>query len=385
VFKRLLQIDRNRKKSFFLFGPRGTGKTSWVTNYFPEALYIDLLKTSDYTTLQADPSRLEKMVLSNKDNDWVIIDEVQKVPQLLDEVHRLIEKHNKYFILTGSSARKLKREGVNLLAGRALTYKMHPLTIIELGDSFNLETALTLGMLPLVYMDESPGHFLETYVLTYLREEVIQEGLVRNVGSFNRFMEVASFSQGSQINLSSVAREVGVSQKVVTSYFEILEDLLLSVRIPVFTKRAKRRLSLHPKFYYFDVGVYRKLRPKGPLDIPEEIGGAAFETLFLQHLLAVIDYFRLDLQVYFWRTTSGAEVDFIVYGESGLFAFELKSRANIESRDLTHLKSFKTDYDIAQCYLVYAGDKAEQHKDIQVIPIKQALMSLPSILGKSSD
>jgi uncharacterized protein len=381
MFKRLLQIDRNRKKSFFLFGPRGTGKTSWVTSYFPDALYIDLLKTSDYTMLQANPSRLEGMVLSHKDSDWVIIDEVQKVPQLLDEVHRLIEQYNKYFILTGSSARKLKREGVNLLAGRALTYKMHSLTAVELGDDFDLDIALKLGMLPLVYIDESPGHFLETYVLTYLREEVIQEGLVRNIGSFNRFMEVASFSQGNQINLSSVAREVGVSQKVVTSYFEILEDLLLSVRIPVFTKRAKRRLSLHPKFYYFDVGVYRQLRPKGPLDIPEEIGGASFETLFLQNLLAVIDYFRLDMQVYFWRTTAGAEVDFIVYGEKGLFAFELKSRGFIENKDLRHLKAFKKDYDIAKCYLVYSGANMEQHGDIEVIPIIKMLIMLPNIFS----
>ena len=379
MFKRLLQIDISRKKSFFLFGPRGTGKTSWVNNYFPEALYIDLLKTSDYTALQANPSRLEHMVLANNNSDWVIIDEVQKVPQLLDEVHRLIEQHNKYFILTGSSARKLKREGVNLLAGRALTYKMHPLTAIELGGDFNLGTALKLGMLPLVYVDDSPEHFLETYVLTYLREEVIQEGLVRNIGSFNRFMEVASFSQGSQVNLSNIAREVGVSQKVITSYFEILEDLLLSVRIPVFAKRAKRRLSLHPKFYYFDVGVYRQLRPKGPLDVPEEIGGSAFETLFLQNLLAVIDYFRLDLQVYFWRTTSGAEVDFIVYGEKGLFAFELKSRSFVENKDFRHLKSFKKDYEIAKCYLIYSGDHIEQHGDIQLLPIKKALILLPKI------
>lgn len=377
-FERLLKIDKDRQKSFFLFGPRGTGKTSWVRQNFPEALYIDLLNAKNYVQLQGDPTRLEVLVLSEPDR-WIIIDEVQKVPALLDEVHRLIEHHNRCFILTGSSSRKLKREGANLLAGRALNYFMHPLTAMELGDVFQLEAALKKGLLPQVFQDDDPEHYLETYVMTYLREEVIQEGLVRNIGAFNRFMEIASFSQASQINLTNIAREVGVKQGVIASYFEILEDLLIAVRIPVFTKRAQRQLVQHPKFYYFDAGVYQQLRPKGLLDAPEEIGGAAFETLFLQHLRAVIDYYRLDLTIYFWRTVSGVEVDFVAYGEQGLFAFELKNRKHIDNKDFSGLRAFKEDYPMAQCYLIYGGDHKEKHGDIMALPMVDALRGLIDI------
>jgi predicted AAA+ superfamily ATPase len=379
MFKRLLNIDRSNLKSFFLFGPRGTGKTSWVQEHFPEALYIDLLKHRDYAFLQSDPSRLEGWVSSHP-SPWIIIDEVQKIPPLLDEVHRLIEHQQRCFILTGSSSCKLKRGGANLLAGRALTYHMHPLTAIEMGKSFHLEKAMRYGLLPLSVIENNPKNFLESYIVTYLREEVMQEGLVRNIATFSRFMELASFSQGCQLNLSKIAREVGVSRKIIANYFEILEDLLISVQLPCFTKRAQRKLSEHPKFYYFDAGVFWQLRPKGPLDIPEEIGGAAFETLFLQHLRAFIDYYDLDLSLYFWRTATGIEVDFIAYGEKGLFAFELKSRRYIERKDFSALKIFKKDYPMAHCYLIYGGEHAEQHDDIYALPIEQALFKLPEIL-----
>lgn len=382
MFKRLLQIKKTTNKSFFLFGPRGTGKTSWVTHYFPEALYIDLLKNSDYMYLQADPSRLEALVLAQS-SPWVIIDEVQRIPALLNEVHRLIEHHHRCFILTGSSSRQLKRNSANLLAGRALTYHMHPLTAIEIGENFDLLKALRYGLLPSSYLEAEPKAFLESYVATYLREEVMQEGLVRNIGTFSRFMELASFSQGCQLNISNIAREVGVKRKIIETYFEILEDLLIAVQILPFTKRAQRKLLQHPKFYYFDAGVFQQLRPKGPLDVPEEIGGVAFETLFLQNLRAIIDYLRLDLTLYFWRTTNGLEVDFIVYGEQGLFAFELKSRTYLHSRDFSGLKAFKKDYPIADCYLIYAGAHAERHEDILALPIAQALQQLPALLQKS--
>jgi len=379
MFKRLLQINTSHK-SFFLFGPRGTGKTSWVREHFPNALYIDLLKHSDYTLLQSDPSRLEK-IINGHQSSWTIIDEVQKVPALLDEVHRLIELKQSCFILTGSSSRKLKRGGANLLAGRALTYYMHPLTAIELGNTFNLEKALRYGLLPLSVLENNPKNFLESYIVTYLREEVMQEGLVRNAGTFSRFMEIASFSQGCQLNLSNIAREVGVSRKIISNYFEILEDLLIAVQLPCFTKRAQRKLSEHPKFYYFDAGVYWQLRPKGPLDTPKEIGGAAFETLFLQHLRAIIDYYDLDLSIYFWRTAAGVEVDFIVYGENGLFAFELKSKQYIERKDFSGLKLFKKDYPIAHCYLIYAGEHTQKEEEIIALPMLQALFKLPDIFS----
>jgi predicted AAA+ superfamily ATPase len=283
--------------------------------------------------------------------------------------------------LTGSSSRKLKRGTANLLAGRALTYHLHPLTATEIGKSFDLTQAITTGLLPLSYLEPDSKNFLESYVATYLREEVIQEGLVRNIGAFSRFMEIASFSQGSLLNLSNISREVGVSRKIIENYFDILSDLLIGIQIPCFTKRATRELTQHPKFYYFDVGVYRQLRPKGPLDSPEEIGGVAFETLFLQHLRAIIDYYELDLSIYYWRTQTGVEVDFIVYGEKGLFAFELKSRRYIERKDFSALKIFKQDYDIAQCYLIYSGERVEQFDGLTALPMQQALFKLPEILA----
>ncbi len=383
MLNRLLTI-RSQKQSFFLFGPRGTGKTSWIKRHFSSALYIDLLKTQDYALLQSNPSRLETMVLAHH-SEWTVIDEVQKVPALLDEVHRLIENHKRCFVLSGSSARKLKRGGANLLAGRAILYHMHPLIATEIGETFDVVKALQYGLLPHSYLQDNPKDFLESYMGTYLKEEVLQEGLVRNIGGFSRFIEIASFSQGNQLNLTAIAQECGISQKIVREYFEILEDLLIAVQIPCFTKRAQRKLVQHPKFYYFDAGVYHYIRPRGPLDIPEEIGGAAFETLFLQHLRAIIDYERLDLKIYFWRTATQIEIDFIVYGENGLFAFELKSTRHIRNKDFSALKIFKKDYPIAQCYLIYTGDYAEQHGDVRVLPIRDALFQLTSIFRHEMD
>ena len=383
MFKRLLDIKKTGQ-SAFLFGPRGTGKTQWVKTAFPEALYIDLLNYRDYTSLQADPSRLEAIVLAHE-NSWTIIDEVQKVPTLLNEAHRLIEHHQCRFILTGSSSRQLKRKGTNLLAGRALTHHMHPLIAGEIGEDFDLSKALQYGLLPSSYTSEEPKHFLESYVATYLREEVLQEGIVRNLGTFSKFMEIASFSQGGQLNVLAISREVGVSRKIVESYFEILEDLLIAIKIPCFNKRAQRKLSQHPKFYYFDTGVFQSIRPRGPLDTPSEIGGAAFETLFLQHVRAIIDYNRYDLSIYFWRTATGIEVDFVVYGENGLFAFEIKSSSYLERTALNGLKAFQKDYPIAQCYLIYTGVHEEIHGSITVLPIKKALLKLRDILGKKND
>lgn len=381
MFKRLLHIKKTGQ-SAFLFGPRGTGKTQWVKTTFPEALYIDLLDSREYTRLKAEPARLEALVLAY-DNVWTIIDEVQKIPELLNEVHRLIEHHQKRFILTGSSSRQLRKAGTNLLAGRALTYYMHPLTATELGKDFNFYRALEHGLLPIAYTTQDPVHFLESYVATYLKEEVLQEGLVRNLGTFSRFMEIASFSQGSQLNLLALSREVGVSRKIVESYFEILGDLLIAVQIPCFDKRAQRKLSQHPKFYYFDTGVFKAIRPKGPLDSPQEINGAAFETLFLQHLRAIIDYNRFDLSIYFWRTATGIEVDFIVYGANGLFAFEIKSSTYIERKDYRNLIQFKKDYPIAQAFLIYAGEHEECYQHIRTLPMRKVLLELPTLFNRN--
>ncbi len=373
MYSRIINAPEN--KSFFLFGPRGTGKTTWVKKSFPHAIYIDLLESRTFNELLADPQRLEDYIPDDF-KDWVIIDEVQKVPFILNEVHRLIENMGYKFILTGSSARKIRKKGQDLLAGRALTYFMYPLTAAELGKSFKLVHSLKYGFLPSVYMEDDPEAYLESYIKTYLQEEVLQEGLTRNLSAFARFLEAASFSQGSVLNISEVSRECSVERKVVENYFSILEDLLIGFRIPVFTRKAKRRVVRHPKFYFFDTGVYRTVRPAGPLDSPEEAEGIAFESIFLQELRAINDYYRLGYTIYYWRTAGGLEVDFILYGKRGIKAFEIKRRGSISSGMLAGLKAFLKDYPSAKAFFIYGGRKNLYLDDIKVIPIESAIRDL---------
>ena len=362
-------------KSFFLFGPRGTGKSSWVRARFPNAPYFDLLESDLYAELLASPQRLEQKIPPDY-SGWVILDEVQKVPEVLDEVHRLIERRRLKFALTGSSARKLRRRGVNLLAGRALTLRMHPLVCRELGDDFDPRRSLRYGQMPSVYVEEDPHAFLTSYVKTYLREEVQQEGLTRNLGAFARFLEAASFSQGSLLNVTRVAGDCRVERKVVESYLAILEDLLLSVRLPAFSKRARRRITAHPKFYFFDAGVFRVLRPLGPLDSSDEIDGAAFETLVLQELRAINDYGSLGYSLHYWRTSGGLEVDFVLYGERGLHAIECKRGSVVRGDDLRALRLFLEDYPMAKACLVYGGRKPLREGPIEVVPLEEFLRGL---------
>ena len=372
-----IRFFQGAKQSFFLFGPRGTGKSTWVKQNFGNALYIDLLAPEVYRPYSARPERLREVAEAQKSGDTIVIDEIQKLPQLLDVVHQLMEQRAGWrFVLTGSSARKLKPSGVDLLAGRAVVKTMHPFMAAELGDVFSLEEALNIGVVPLVMDAASPKETIGAYVALYLREEVQMEGLVRNVGSFSRFLESVSFSHGAVLNISDVARDCQVGRKTVEGYISILEDLLLAFRIPVFTKRAKRHLSSHPKFYYFDSGVFRSVRPAGPLDAPQEIDGAALEGLVAQHLRAWNCY-RGDLcKVYFWRTKSGNEVDFVVYGEDTFCAIEVKSTAKIHSRILKGLLAFKEDYPDAQTCLLYRGKERIKIKNILCLPCEEFLVNL---------
>ena len=383
MFKRLLTLPLNQQSSIFLFGPRGTGKTSWLKTNMPDALYIDLLDFATYNSLSANPGRLENLIPANYQN-WVIIDEVQRVPELLNEVHRLIESKKIKFLLTGSSARSLRKRGVNLLAGRALTYHMHPLVFQEIEQEFDLNHVITYGLLPATIEHADPKKYLESYVQTYIREEVMQEGLTRNIGAFNRFLETASFSQGNVINFSDIARELSLKRAMVANYFDILEDLLLARRIDVFTHRAKRNMVAHQKFYFFDAGVFRTVKPMGPLDSSQELDGAVLETLFLQSLFAVNDYFNLGYNIYFWRTASGTEVDFILYGPHGLYAFEIKRSSTINTKDFKGLKAFKEDYPEAKLFFINMGKLREYHNDIEVVPFVMALKGLPQLLSDST-
>jgi predicted AAA+ superfamily ATPase len=365
------------KDHFFLLGPRGTGKTSWCTHEFRDALRVDLLNPAILRRYLAAPEYLIELIEANVQAKHVVIDEIQKLPELLEVVHMLIErKTGARFILTGSSARKLRRQGVNLLGGRAAQRFMHPYMAAELGSRFGLDKALRQGMLPVVWAADDPQSILESYNALYLHEEVQMEGLVRNIGGFTRFLRAMSFSQASVLNLANVSREVQVSRKTVEGYLEVLEDLLLGFRLAVFAKRAQRELAAHPKFYFFDTGVFRANRPVGPLDSVSDIDGAALEGLVAQHVRAWCDYSQKKHELYYWQTRSRSEVDFVVYGESGLFALEVKNAKRIDGNELRALNNFAEDYPEAERFMLYRGDDRFSRDGVLCMPVEQFLLGL---------
>ncbi len=364
------------KSSFFLFGPRGTGKSTFLLEALPDALHLDLLEPDRYRELSSRPERLRELVEAEVPERPVVIDEIQRIPELLTVVHSLIERHRgRRFALTGSSARKLRRGGVDLLGGRAVRETLHPFMAAEL-PSFDFESALAIGLLPLVVTAAEPHKVLDAYASLYLDEEIRLEGWARNVGDFARFLEAVSFSHASVLNVTEVARECEVQRKTVASYVEVLEDLLLAFRVPVFTRRARRKVSAHPKLYLFDSGVFRTLRPRGPLDRSEEIDGAAFEGLVAQHLRAWIAYSGSDCRLYFWRTAKGTEVDFIVYGGDGFWALEVKNTARVRPRDLRGLKSCRDDYPECTAALLDRGTERRRIDGIWCLPGEAFLRQL---------
>ncbi len=363
--------------SFFLFGPRGTGKSTWIRRMFPAAVYLDLLDPETLRLHQTHPERLGELVGAHAKPTTFIVDEVQKIPELLPMVHSLIEKKGGHrFILTGSSARKLKRTGSDLLAGRAALQTMHPFMAAELGGNFDLGTALQQGLIPLVMGAAKPDETLRAYAALYVREEVQQEGLVRNIGNFSRFLESISFSHATVLNLSNVARDCGVERKTVEGYLDILGDLLLSFTIPVFSKRAKRGLSTRPKFYFFDAGVFRSLRPAGPLDRAAEAEGPALEGLVAQHIRAWAAYGGGKHTLSFWRTHSGTEVDFVVYGPGGFWGIEVKNTGKIRDEELRPLKAFLEDYPEAKGLFLYRGKDRLKKGKILCLPCDEFLLQL---------
>jgi len=368
---------RMRPQSFFLFGPRGTGKSTWVNAVLPRALRLDLLDPETSRLYSASPERLRDLIDGNPDQTDIIIDEIQRVPELLPAVHALMEKHRGLrFILTGSSGRKLKRGGADLLGGRAVLAQMHPFMAAELTESFSLEKALKYGTLPVAAASPTPAEVLKSYMALYIREEVQMEGLVRNIGAFARFLEAISFSHGSVLNISSVGRECGVERKVVEAYTGILEDLLIAWRLPVFTKRAQRATVAHPKFYLFDTGVYRALRPTGPLDRTQDVDGCALEGLVAQHFRAWLDYGSRSAKMYYWRSVSGNEVDFILYGEKTFFAVEVKNSNRVRPEDLRGLRTFHADYPECTPLLLYRGRERLKTGGVLCVPCEPFLKNL---------
>jgi len=365
------------ESSYFLFGPRGTGKSTLASVRYPNALLIDLRLSKERLRFSSDPDQLKILVQAQPEGSVIVIDEIQKVPDLLSLVHLLIEEKRGWkFILTGSNARKLKREGVDLLGGRALKKILHPFMAIEIKELFNLNDALSFGLLPLRFGVNNPLETLQSYIALYLEEEIKMEGLIRHIEPFTRFLQTMSFSHGSILNLSNIAQECHVKRTTVDSWLSIVVDMLIGYEVQIFAHRAKRELSAHPKFYFFDSGVYRSLRPFSIGDAETEIDGPSLEGLVAQHLMAWKDYTTEKHTINFWRTRSGVEVDFVVLGPLGFWAIEVKNSKNVSLNDLRSLSSFKEDYPEATTLFLYRGTERLFKKNTLCLPVEDFLKAL---------
>jgi len=365
------------KESYFLLGPRGTGKSTWLLHEYPAAVRIDFLLGEEERRFSAYPERIREVAAALTPGSTLILDEIQRVPYLLPEIHALIEKKKGIqYIMTGSSSRKLRRSVSDLLGGRGLLRQMGPFMASELQEEFSLEKALKTGLVPLIWESTDPAARLRDYLHLYLREEVQAEGLVRQIGDFSRFLEVASFSHGSLWTSTDISRESGIKRATVDNYLHILEDLLLAFTLPVFTRRAKRKLIAHSKFYFFDAGVYRILRPQGVLDSSAEIEGLALEGLVAQHLRNWVLAQNEPHSLSFWRTQTKLEVDFIIYGPRGFWAIEVKRSPNLGPDDARALLAFKEEYPEAQCLFVIPCKRREVYRDFPIIPIEEFLLHI---------
>jgi len=376
-FKYTPRILNPPKGSYFLLGPRGTGKSTWLMHHYPNAVRIDLLLGEEERRFSAYPERIRDVAAALPEGSTLILDEIQRVPRLLPEIHSLIEeKRDIQYIMTGSSSRKLRRSVSDLLGGRALLRQMGPFIASELKESFSIEKALKTGLIPLIWESTDPGQRLLDYLHLYLREEVQAEGLVRQIGDFSRFLEVASFAHASVWTTTDISRECSVKRATVDNYLQILEDLLLAFTLPVFSRRAKRKLIAHSKFYFFDVGVYRILRPQGILDSSSEIEGLALEGLVAQHLRSWVLAQSQPHSLSFWRTQTKLEVDFIIYGPKGFWAIEVKRSRNLGPDDVKALQAFQEEYPEATCFFVIPGKRRESYRGFPIIPVDEFLLGI---------
>jgi predicted AAA+ superfamily ATPase len=379
VFNRILNINLPPKQSTFLWGPRKTGKSTFLKRRFPHSLVYDFLKTDLFFELTKNPALFREQLLAQKKEVLeypIILDEVQKVPQVLDEVHWLIENTDLRFILCGSSARKLKRGQANLLGGRAWRYEMFPLTSREVGiDEIHLLRALNHGMIPVHYLQDNYQKSLAAYVRDYLKEEVFHEGLTRNIPAFSRFFDAMAYSHGQLTNYSNIARECGVSSKTVKEYYQILIDTLLGTMVEPFKKRQDRNvIGQASKFYLFDVGVAGTITKRKIQEEKGELFGQAFEHFILMEISAHSSYSEVNYDINFWRTKSGLEVDFIL--GRGEVAIEVKGTSRLDNRDFNALGTFIQEYSPQKAFMVCNEKTKRIHKGITVIPWREFLQDL---------
>ena len=379
MYKRILDLAGAGEKTAFLWGARQTGKTTLLKTLFPGAKRYDLLLSDTYRQAINNPGLIRQEceaanLSGTTQREPIIIDEIQKVPELLDEIHWLIENRGLRFILCGSSARKLKRGHANLLGGRALRFELHPLVSREIPD-FSLNRALTHGLIPSHYLNDSPRELLRSYIGDYLKEEIAAEALMRNIPAFSRFLEVAALSNGEIVNYQNVARECGVSAPTAKGHFQILEDTLTGRNLPAYAKRRKRRLIRAPKFYFFDAGISGALARRGTVEPGSELFGKALEHYILMELWAHTSCSRLHYDITYWRTASQIEVDFVL-GDAQV-ALEIKSTTAAQEHHIRGLRAFKEEYPSCRCLAVTLDPAARKtHDGIEIMPWKVFLDSL---------
>ncbi len=371
MHNRKQQLELSNSESCFLWGPRQTGKSTLLKALFPNAQYFDLLLSTDYQKLLKQPQLIREQCLAHgftgeNQKQPIIIDEVQKIPSLLDEAHWLMVNKGLRFVFCGSSARKLRRGHANLLGGRAVSYELFPLVYPEIAN-FSLTKALNSGLIPRHYNSPAPNKLMQAYVGTYLKEEIAAEALTRNVPAFSRFLEVAALSNGELINCANIARECGVSNPTVKEYFQILEDTLIGRYLRAFQKRKKRRLIQNPKFYFFDLAPVIYLTKRGNVQQGSELFGRAFEHFIWMEILAHSSYSDLDYPIAFWRTSSGIEVDFILGDHET--AIEVKSTTLANATHLKGLRSFNEEYSTHNSILVSLDSQPRLTEDnIKIMP-----------------
>ena len=374
---RILQIDLPPRQSAFLWGPRKTGKTTFLKQNFPKSLVFDFLKTDLFLAFSSKPSILREQLAAASDEQLslpIILDEVQKVPSVLDEVHWLIENRGLSFILCGSSARKLKRGQANLLGGRAWRFEMFPFITAEL-KNYALLDVLNKGMIPSHYLQVDAKRSLKAYVQDYLKEEIFAEGLVRNLPAFSRFFESMSYSHGELTNFLNISRDCGIDSKTVKEYYQILVDTLMGIFIHPFKKRQTRQvITRSPKFYLFDTGVAGIITKRSILEEKGELFGKAFEHFILLELIGYRSYREKDFDIEFWRTKSGLEVDFIL--GNGKMAIEVKGTSQINLKDLRPIRLFRDEFQPQEA-IVVCNEPAERIVDnIRIVPYRVFLKRL---------
>ncbi|MCX6226832.1 MAG: ATP-binding protein [Bacteroidia bacterium] len=352
-------------ESAFLWGARQTGKSTLLKSLYPDTLYFDLLLSREYERFLRNPGLIREIMEALDPGTQVIVDEIQRIPELLNEVHWLIVNRNNRFILSGSSPRKILRSGGNLLGGRAIRYDLYPLVYSEIPD-FDLIKALNGGLLPRHYLSKNPQKLLSGYIGSYLRDEIVAEARIRNIASFSRFLEMAALTNGEMVNYANIASDCGVSAPTVKEYFQILEDTMIGRFLPSWQKKPKRRVILAPKFYLFDVGVANYLVKRGRIESGSESFGRAFEHFIYQEIIAHSHYSDLHYPVSYWRTASQIEVDFIL-GEHEV-AIEVKSTDNAKPRHLSGLKSFGDEYATKKRILVTNDPDPRLVGDILILP-----------------